>query len=202
MTFGKVFYILGNKWGILQISIHFRQELVWRWVRSCGSRRLRVSVEFSGRPARFSVLYDLSLERWLQHWQHWEQYFSGTLPRALWLINSANESRSAGKAGLFLQWWVSSGALCEPCFDKTKLCTTVVNTSRWSSGGNGVWRTGLNILRLGLKQGGAPLSSVRSTKGQRYPHVTLSVLHCCSVGLPTLPAQVRSTSLAHKRVWE
>ena len=36
----------------------------------------------------------------------------------------------------------------------------------------------LNILRLGLKQGGAPLSSVRSTKGQRYP-----MLHrqCCTV---------------------
>ena len=53
----------------------------------------------------------------------------------------------------------------------------------------------LNILRLGLKQGGAPLSSVRSTKGQRYPHVTLPVLHCYSRGHPTLAVLARSTSL-------
>ena len=59
----------------------------------------------------------------------------------------------------------------------------------------GAW---LNILRLGLKQGGAPLSSVRSSKGQRYPHVTPSVLHCYSVGGPTL----QGPQVSHRREFE
>ena len=139
----STFYV--NKWRILQISIHFRQELVWRWVGSCGSRRLRVSVEFSGRPARFSVLYDLSLGRWLQHWS--TGYSTGSTLGTL-LLGHASPCFMTYKP----RKWVSpeekqGSSSNDECHRALRALfwqnETLHNSRKHVKMGNGVWRTGL-----------------------------------------------------------